>query len=168
MQEHIHKYLVLYRKLSIPKLGSFVIKEEPAYVDAVSGQLFPPKQVLIFEEGSYAASDRFFFDFLAEEMGVDAIAAIHAFNEFSGRLTQEVSSKEEVNLSGWGRFSKTVDGNIDFTPDTTVTELLPVISLEKDIIEASAYEEKAPNDYWWFYAIVLLIFGLGALAYYYL
>lgn len=170
MQEHIHKYLVLYHKLSIPKLGSFVIKNEPAYVDAESGQLFPPKQVLVFEEGSYAASDRFFFDFLAEEMGVDAVAAIQAFNEFSGRLTQEVSSKEEVNLTGWGRFSKTETGNIDFTPDTAAMELLPVIPLEKEVIEVEpiSHEEKIPTDYWWFYAIVLLILGLGALAYYYL
>ena len=168
MQEHIHKYLVLYRKLSIPKLGSFVIKTEPAYVDAASGQLFPPKQVIVFEEGSYAASDRFFFDFLAEEMGVDAIAAIHAFNEFSGRLTQEISSKEEVNLSGWGRFSKTQTGNIGFTADETVMELLPVIPLKKEIVEVNTEEVAAPNDYWWFYAIILLVLGLGALAYYYI
>ena len=168
MQEYIHKYLVLYRKLSIPKLGSFEIRDEPAYVDAESGQLFPPKHVLVFEESYATTSDRFFFDFLAEEMGVDDITAIQSFNEFSGRLTQEVNSKEEVDLNGWGKFSKTVTGNIDFTPDTTAFSLLPVIQLEKDIVDREPEVAAAANDYWWFYSIILLILGLGALAYYYL
>lgn len=168
MQEHIHKYLVLHRKLSIPKLGSFVIRDEPAYVDVESGQLFPPRSILVFEEGSAARSERSFFDFLSEEMGVDDVAAIQAFNEFSGRLAHEVSSKEEVNLLGWGRFSKNENGNIDFTPDTTAFNLLPVISLNSDIMQPDSGEEKFANDYWWFYAIILLIIGIGALAYYYI
>lgn len=168
MQEYIHKYLVLYRKLSIPKLGSFEIRDEPAYIDAASGQLLPPKPVLVFEAGSGATSDRFFFDFLAGEMGVDDITAIQSFNEFSGRLSQEVNSKEEVDLNGWGKFSKTVTGNIDFTPDTTALGLLPVIQLEKDIVDMGPAVAAVANDYWWFYSIILLILGLGALAYYYL
>ena len=167
MQEYIHKYLVLYKKLSIPKLGIFRIKEEPAYIDAQSGQIFPPKPVLVFEEGLAASSDRFFFDFLAEEMGVDDIAAIQAFNEYSGKLWAEVQDHDMTVFEGLGNFTKSEDGHFLFTPETSVYDLLPILPLEKEVMELSPVEEKK-NDYWWFYAIILLILGLGAMAYYYL
>lgn len=166
MHEHIYKYLALYKKLSIPKLGNFTIKDEPAYVDADMGQLFPPKPVLVFEAGEAAASDRFFFDFLAEEMGVDDVTAIQAYSDFSDRLRQEIWEQDTTVLQGLGSFSKVANDQLVFMADTTVLDLLPSIPLEKEVISLGA-PEKPANDYWWFYAIILLLLGLGALAYYY-
>ncbi len=170
MQEHLHKYLVLYRKLRIPKLGIFMLKDEPAYLDADAGKIFPPKPVLIFEELSSAVSDRFFFDFLAEEMGIDDISAIQAFNDYSEKLLADVQDNDLTVFEGLGNFTKSADGQIVFTAETHVNDLLPTLNLEKEVIALSPVEEKEKiqNDYWWFYAIVLLILGLGALAYYYL
>lgn len=170
MQEHLHKYLILYRKLKIPKLGVFMVKDEPAYLDADSGLIYPPKPVLIFEEQPSAISDRFFFDFLAEEMGVDDISAIQAFYEYSEKLLADVQDNDLTVFEGLGNFTKSADGQIVFTPETHADDLLPTLNLEKEIIALNPVEEKEKNqnDYWWFYAIILLILGLGALAYYYL
>ncbi len=169
MQEYIHKYLILYRRISIPKLGNFVIKEEPAYVDNASGALFPPKPVLVFEEGPAMGLDRPFFDFLTEEMGVDSTTAIQAFDDYSDKLWSDVQDHDLTVFEGLGNFTKSADGHIVFTPETNVYELLPKLTLVNEIIGLSPEKEKerAGNDYWWFYAIILLILGLGALAYYY-
>ncbi|MCK9402556.1 MAG: hypothetical protein M0Q26_04075 [Chitinophagaceae bacterium] len=166
MQDHLYKYLVLNSKLSIPQLGNIVMVTEPASVDHTTMQLLPPKSVFHFEEKKVVSANKSFFIFLAEEMGVEEVDASRFFLNFSGQLHQDIQEKPKVVLNGIGHFSKGVGGNIVFTQDTGAEELFPAITIEKEISEETEFIENH-KDYWWFYAIILFVMGLGAIFYYY-
>lgn len=167
MDEYLYKYLVLYRKLSIPQLGILTLDNEPARYDGVSGQLFPPKPLIVFEENTASAPDRSFFEFLAEEMGADEETVVKSFHEFSGQLCKDISEQHTAVLKELGRFEKGEEGTVLFTSETTVLDLLPVIQTDKEVLEVVVETTNERDDYWWYYAIILLIIGAGALIYYY-
>jgi len=168
MDEHLYKYLVLHRKLSIPQLGMLALDNEPARYDEASGQLFPPKPIIVFEENIASVPDRSFFEFLTEEMGTDDETATKSFNEFSDRLCKDIREQHAAVLKEVGRFEKGEEGVVLFTQETTVLDLLPTIQVNKEAFEVAVETTTAkPDDYWWYYAIILLIIGVGALIYYY-
>lgn len=166
MHDHLYKYLVLNGKLSIPRLGNIVMVTEPASVDPATMQLMPPKPVFHFEEKETLSADKFFLTFLSEEMGLAEADASKIFLNFSGQFRQAIQEKDSVVLKGVGQFSKGAGGGILFTRDTGAEELFPTIRLDKEIAEQNEVTEIS-KDYWWFYAIILFIVGLGALIYYY-
>ncbi len=131
MQQHLHKFLVLYRKLSIPELGSFTIDNEPARADASNALLFPPRPVIHFGEESIPMSDKLFFEFLSEQMGIDEETAAKEFHDFSHKLTTDISEHNQALFHGVGRIIKGSDGNLFFTPESNLLELLPPIQLDE-------------------------------------
>lgn len=167
MDEYLYKYLVLHRKLSIPQLGILALDNEPARYDEASGQLFPPKPIIVFEENTASAPDRSFFEFLAEEMGTDEETVVKSFNEFSDRLCKNIREQHTAVLKELGRFEKEDEGTVLFTQETTVLDLLPVIQTDREVLDVAIETANKPDDYWWYYAIILLIVGAGALIYYY-
>ncbi len=167
MDEYLYKYLVLRRKLSIPQLGILALDNEPARYDEASGQLFPPKPIIVFEENTASVPDRSFFEFLAEEMGADDETVTKGFNEFSTRLCKDIEEQHVAHLKELGRFEKGDEGAVSFTPETTVLDLLPTIQANRDVLETVVATTNEKDDYWWYYAIILLIIGAGALIYYY-
>lgn len=169
MDEYLYKYLVLHRKLSIPQLGILTLDNEPARYNEASGQLFPPKPLIVFEENTASAPDRSFFEFLAEEMGADDETVTKSFNEFSDQLCKDIREQHAAVLKELGRFEKRDEGTVLFTPEVTVLDLFPIIRVQadKEVLEVVVETTNEPDDYWWYYAIILLIIGAGALIYYY-
>ena len=131
MQQHLHKFLVLHRKLSFPELGSFTIDNEPARADASNALLFPPRPVIHFGEESIPMSDRLFFEFLSEQMGVDEETAAKEFYDFSHKLTTDIREHNQALFHGVGRIIRGSDGNLFFTPESNLLELLPPIQLDE-------------------------------------
>lgn len=187
MHEHLYKYLVLYRKLNIPKLGSFSIINETAHFDKATGLLFAPRPVIRFLAEEIPDPDKIFFDFLAEELGVDEVTAMKEFQDFSYQFRKNIAENHLALLPGVGRITKGAEGNIFFTAETYLNEFLPPIEPDKnfrfvhkkvpnetDIPQAEVMEENfeeevetSGKDYWWVYAIILLVIGSGALLLYY-
>lgn len=133
MQQHLYKFLVLHKKLSIPKLGNFTIEKEAARYDIPSGLLFAPKPVIQFVETTEPVPDRILYDFLIAEMEVDEDTAVKAFHEFSDNFRQSVNEQRLGLLPGVGRITKGSDGGLYFTQESSLLELLPPIQLEQDM-----------------------------------
>lgn len=194
MQHHLYKFLVLHRKLTIPQLGSFTIDFEPARLDVSIGLLFPPKPVIHFGETVQPMSDRIFFNFLAEEMGVEEVTAIREFHNFSYAFRNDIQEHRQGLLPGLGRLTRGSDDGLFFTPESNLLELLPPIQLHDTQRIASRITTKKSNkpssqepleqmvdvavedseeeivttykDRWWIPAIILLVAGLVALFFY--
>jgi len=130
MQQHLYKFLVLHHKLSIPQLGSFTIDKEPARFDAPSGLLFAPKPVIHFGETTEPIPDKILFDFLSAEMGVDEVTAAKEFNDFSYQFRTNIQQHSLGLMPGIGRIARGADGNLSFTPESNLLELLPPIQLQ--------------------------------------
>lgn len=188
MHEHLYKYLVLYRKLSIPQLGSFGIVNESAHFEVSSGLLFSPKPVIRFVEEDIPASDKIFFDFLVYEMNVDEVTAIKEFNDFAYQFRKDLKENRLVVLPGVGTVTEGGEGDISFTAEAgLLDELLPPIEpgnhiripgknvakepFKVNTVEISVEREEEVEiirkDYWWVYAIILLLIGSVALLFYY-
>jgi hypothetical protein len=187
LQQHLHKFLVLYRRLCIPHVGSFVVEEETARLDAENGLLFAPKPVIRFHEDNQPPSDIIFFNFLAEEMVVDEMTAIQEFHDFCFTARHTLQEHHMVAFAGIGRLSRREDESLLFTPETNLLDLLPPVPWEGTIAtkskkgkkkadtapddelitEETEEEVTAGRDRWWIYAVVLLAAGVLALLFYY-
>lgn len=194
MQQHLYKFLVLHHSLIIPQLGSFIIEEEPARLDAASSLLFAPKPVIHFSETVVHVPDKYFFSFLEEEMDIDEITAVKEFENFCSQMRNTIQEDKIAVLPGIGRVMKGPDDHLFFTPETNLLELLPPIpwqvctpvskkavselpkqinketTIEKQevVVDESVIEETTHQpDRWWVYAIILLVAGSLALLFYY-
>ncbi|MEO8174977.1 MAG: hypothetical protein ABI581_17915 [Sediminibacterium sp.] len=174
MDQYLYKYLVLHKHLNIPQLGNFAIQNTPARYDAGSGLLHSPKPVILFTAGEVAVSEKTFFEFLGNEMGVDDLTAIKLFHDFSYRFRNDLQEKGSVELKGVGVLTKHED-KISFQPAHDLAELLPtvkpgaggtLITEEESVTEDADTVEK--KDQWWVYALVLFILAGGALIVYYI
>jgi hypothetical protein len=163
MEEQLYKYLVLHYKLSIPNLGNFSVESVGASVEG--DQLLPPSKKLHFEEGMGDVADKVFFAFLAEELGVDDVTAITSFHEYAGKLRDSLQISNSVEIRGIGSFSKGEVGELLFVPEASTFQVYKPITLDQTL---QAKEEVHAADYWWFWALLLLIIGIGAFIYYYI
>jgi hypothetical protein len=177
MDQQLYKYLVLHKNLAIPQLGSFVVTTQQSHFDSTTGLLHAPKPVIHFTDTSIPMSEKFFFDFLSAEMGIDEVTAIKQFHDYAYQLRKDLQENRTVAVGGVGTLTKGEDELVVFNPAHNISELLPPIQKAEaipatDTDEAYDNDEtsdmEAGNDNWWVYALVLLIIGLGALLYYYI
>ena len=192
MNQYLHKYLVLNKKLSIPDIGNLVIESNGAQLDSVNALLYAPSPTILFKQ-DIAKADKFFFDFLAQEMGIDEVVAIRSFHDYLYKIKSTLNTPQGSIIPGIGRLKKEDNGYILFSPEKNLQELLPQVKLgatypiakketpfdydkehelsaqeEDDIRELMGQEtEEEGADNWWIYALILLLIGVGALLFYY-
>jgi hypothetical protein len=177
MDQQLYKYLVLHKNLAIPQLGSFVVTNEPSHFDSTTGMLHAPKPVIYFTDTTIPMSEKFFFDFLSAEMGIDEVTAIKQFHDYAYQLRKDLTEKKHVEVGGIGTLTKGEDELVSFNSTHDISALLPPVQKAEaipvtDTNDAYDREEisdiEEGKDQWWVYALVLLMIGLGALLYYYI
>ena len=82
MFQIFRKYLVLYKKLTLPGVGSFVVEDIPARLDFTNKTIYSPLSVIRFSL-EVSSFDRYFFYFLSQELHIDEISAIRKFTDIS-------------------------------------------------------------------------------------
>ena len=176
MDQSLYKYLVLHKNLTIPQLGSFVVKNEPSHFDSTTGLLHAPKPVIVFTDSTIPMSEKFFFDFLSTELGIDEVTAIKQFHDYAYQLRKDLLEKRTIAVNGIGTLIKGEDEQVQFNPAHDVSVLLPPVqkadaipaSDQNDLYDADETSDTTTtNDQWWVYTLILVILGLGALLYYY-
>ncbi|WP_439506600.1 hypothetical protein [Sediminibacterium sp.] len=194
MYLYLHKYLVLNKRLSIPDLGSFVIESNTAKLDNANGFLFAPAPAIKFKQEQTPPSDKFLFDFISDEIGVDQMTAIKQFHDYVYKIKTALTTPEGAVITGIGTLRKEENGYILFTPEKNLLDLLPQVKVtdgiaqfnndveknnldeernftqqeEEDIRELLGKEsQNKSGDNWWVYAIILLMIAIGALLFYY-
>jgi nucleoid DNA-binding protein len=179
----LYKYLVLHDYVSIPGIGHFTIERQPAKQDMEQNVVNAPVPVIKYKYDTDVA-DKPFYSFLASELNIDVVDAIRQFQDFSHRLKETISSKKAVELPSFGTL-KMAKSEIEFHPDTFVTEYYPPVSIDKtslnsinnDLVDGEEEQEtgdgefvesnSASKSYWWLYALILASIGVGAIVYYY-
>ncbi len=194
MHQYLHKYLVLHKKLGIPDVGNFTIQYNPSKLDTSTGLLFGPTPVIQFKQEQTAPADKVFFDFLAEEMGVDEVVAIRRFHDYLYQLKSTITAPQGGKITGLGNLRKEESGLIIFSPDKTTHDIIPQVNSGNAIQPVKAAKKNIPEEYerelteqeeedirellgqdaaeasadnWWVYAVILLLIGVGAVLFYY-
>jgi hypothetical protein len=148
LQQHLHKFLILHHTLHIPGLGSFTVREEPARFDPESKLLFAPRPVIFFNNTDRTENNAAFVRFLAEEMGVDEEIAAADFARFCENFRTDLEQHEIAVLPGVGRLVRRGEGELAYTPESSLLELLPPVAWHDDdanVATAIAAPRKAKN-----------------------
>lgn len=191
MHQILYKYLILNKQLSLPEVGTFFLDEIPAQLDIPNNLIHAPSSMVRYKPG-LAKADKHFFNFIAKELTIDETEAIQAFHDFMLKAKQGMSGEHGFVIKGLGSIKKDHHGKTIFLAERQSHDLLPQVSLEGLFARPKQMEtlakkeddnpdkldkevetmvqkelEKDEEDYWWIYAIILLLLGVGALLYYY-
>ncbi len=168
MQQLLYRYLVLKGRLDLPELGRLHIKRVPAGL--LAQQLTAPFQQVQFDPVEVHPS-RELFAYIAAETGGDDLSAIASFNEWLAGFKQTLQSGTSVEWADLGSFSINEQGLLIFKDHPSFIKG-PSFNIGASIIEQELEEENVQREksdqYWWIYAIVLLLLGAAAIAYHYL
>ncbi len=186
----LYKYLILNNKIGFPGIGSFFIEAVPAKMDIVTSTLVAPGNFVNFKADEVISDNRF-YEYLSKEMRTSEIEAATQFTRFSHEL-KDYAMNDGVVLPGLGTLKKSYEGSLSFYAETPANTLLPEIKINNsvavnanliDVYDSgetkiitqegiAPLEEKIVKedneDYWWVWAIILALCGLGALLYYYI
>jgi len=191
MYELFYKYLILNHKVSLPGIGTFFVERVPAKMDFVSRSLFAPSEVIVFNK-DYQATDKGLYDYIQSKLALNEIEAITQFNDFAHQVKDKATHPGGTHLPGIGLLRTDFDGSLYFLADENKSSLKQIFldhssttananlvdvydTAESTIItqevEISSEQKIVVNkqeDYWWVYAIILALMGVGALLYYYI
>lgn len=192
MYNIFYKYLLLNHKATVPGIGYFAVEETPAKMDFITQTITAPNQEFKFVNEASDLSDKTFLLYLSKELNVNEVEAANRFKQFV-QTVKEGALNGGVNLPGLGTLKRSYEDVIYFLPEYNYNKqpILTNIHIEQtvaananlvDLYDAGdtriLKQENAPaeekivirekEDYWWVYAIILAILGLGALLYYYM
>jgi hypothetical protein len=151
MYELIYKFLIKYRTIDLPGIGTFTLRVQPAQSRFVDQSFLPPKYYVAFEQ-DHAVDDvdareqgavtqeriapsRKVFSWIADNYGLTDKEAIIRFNEFLFELRKELDAGKKIVWSGIGTLEKDAGGEIKFNGDKNALPWLQQTVAKKVIRE---------------------------------
>jgi nucleoid DNA-binding protein len=151
MYELIYKFLIKYRTIDLPGIGTFTLRVQPAQSRFVDQSFLPPKYYVAFEQ-DHAVDDvdareqgavtqeriapsRKLFSWIADNYGLTDKEAIIRFNEFLFELRKELDAGKKIVWSGIGTLEKDAGGEIKFNGDKNALPWLQQTVAKKVIRE---------------------------------
>jgi nucleoid DNA-binding protein len=188
MVQLLYKYLILNKQVTLPGLGIFYIQRQPAKHDYVNSVFVSPALHINFNASS-DLPDKNFYQFVSKERGLNEVEAVKSLNSFADKLNQQVKANKTVELPGMGMLKINAAGQLTFEPADILAVYFPPIkgasfldeksqnvtpekaatntSKETISFQELSQEEVSRKSYWWVYAIILALLGIGAIGYYY-
>lgn len=191
MQQIFYKYLLLQKKAGIAGVGTFECKRRPAQHDFVQDVFVAPTYSIDFTQAAIESQDAF-LSFVATEEQCSVETAELAWQRYAGEVNESLQANKSLHLPELGNLFLDENGQLIFEPADNKAVYLPdilaarvsrpgladMILVDNSIqnarhdIEKVAFDKpaliKQHEKYWWVYAAVLAIIGIGAIVYYYL
>ena len=153
MYELLYKFLVKYKTIDLPGIGTFALRVQPAQSRFVDQTFSPPKYYIAFEHDRIVADvdmherdtvmrkritpSRKLFSWIAANYGLTEREAVIRFNDFLFELRSELDGGKKIIWSGIGTFEKNMSGEIKFNADKDrLSWLRPTIA--KKVIRENA------------------------------
>ncbi len=109
----IRDLLAKYNYISLPGLGSFIQKYEPAYPSADGRSFIAPKQSITFDS-SRTFNDEAIENYLCEKRVIGHSVASELLAEFVKKIQEELDKGKECTFENVGTLSKNSKGKIQF------------------------------------------------------
>lgn len=183
MYQHLYLYLVQYKELALPGIGTFVLERSPATIDFPGKKIVPPVYSIGLEPSSYLPGQRF-FHWLAAILGISDREAIFRFNDFSFELKKSLADGDRIIWNGIGELKKGESGEIilDPEPGINIEKAIPLEKIlrdktehkvrvgeeERSSVEMSSLLEKEDDKKisWWVFSVALAILALMFIGWY--
>jgi len=127
----IRELLAKHDFISLPGIGSFIQKYEPAYPSPDGKGFISPKQSITFDS-SRTFNDEAIENWLCEKMGISHSNASEILAEFINRIKEEIENGKEFSFENVGSLSKDKKGKIQFEQAKELDAALSTYGL-KDI-----------------------------------
>ena len=133
MYELLYKFLVKYKTIDLPGVGTFTLRVQPAQSRFVDQTFLPPTYNFAFEQDRIVTHmdaheqdtvtqkritpSRRVFSWIAVNYGLTEREAVIRFNDFLFELKKELDAGKKIVWSGIGTLGKDAGGEIKFNSD---------------------------------------------------
>jgi hypothetical protein len=185
MYEELYRYLIHYKQLPLPGVGTILLERKPASIDFPNKQLHPPGYRVILQQASLPPS-KGFYNWLAGVLHISERDAVVRFNDFVFEIRQSIARGAMIDWKGVGVFNKGLGGDIRFVPavkNFAFEQPLPaekVIRYKAEHMVRVGEEEKTSvemaellsqpaekKSYWWAWSLVLALAALTFIGWYF-
>jgi len=124
----IRDLLAKHNFISLPGIGSFTQKYEPAYPSADGKGFIAPKQIISFDS-SRTFNDEAIENHLCEKLGIDHVEASSLLNVFIEGLTKDLDDGKTIVFDSVGELFKNKKGRIRFEQAANIGAALSTFGL---------------------------------------
>jgi hypothetical protein len=115
-------YLLQYRRLSIPSIGHFELRSQPATLEFAEKRIHPPRYEVVFSERDEV--DHALVEYIGQRQHLDRQAAEDRLKQMGVKL-KEYLSTGSLNWAGFGELTRRRD-QVFFRPALTYPAPTPV------------------------------------------
>jgi hypothetical protein len=121
MYAELYQYLLHYKNLPVPGIGTFLLERSPATSD-FANRVFHPPAYRIVHTSVVEHFSKHFYSRLGNILGTSDRESVDRFLEFTNQASRELQSGNRIRWSGVGLLSRALNGDIHFEPEQLVTE----------------------------------------------
>lgn len=186
MYKAVRKFLMLHHHLALQGIGNFRVETIPTQIDIANRVIQPSSLKIKFSEEKLPA-EKFFFNFLSQELNITEVQAVLRFTDFTTQLLSDLLEDKPVVLKGIGELNKQSSNEINFQPEQ-MPEYYPAITAERVIRQNATHtikvgeqektsvemqyvlqdeEEFVREERWWIPAVIFAFIGIAGIFYYY-
>jgi hypothetical protein len=181
----LQQYLLLYKQLNVPGIGTFHMERMPASFDVASKLINPPSYSITLHHSNATPSQKI-FGWLSEALLVPEQDAISRFNDFAFEIRNRIMAGEKLEWDGIGTLTKGMAGEIRFEPAVKGVTTGPPLPANRVIRENAEHTVRVGEDqktstemlerlavgdkhrsYWWAAALVLGLLAFVFIAWYF-
>jgi CCDC81-like prokaryotic HU domain 1 len=134
MESHLYNYLVQYKELALPGVGTIHLQRSPAQHDYANKVFTAPVYTFSFNRNQDMPSKKL-FGWLAGSLGISEWEAIRKLNDFAFAVKKQLQAGKEINWDGVGTMQSALSGEVRFKPVETVFPYEQPVAAEKVIRE---------------------------------
>lgn len=184
MYQELYQYLIKYKQLPLPGIGTFLLEKSPAGIDFPNKKINPPGYAVALDPVTTPPAKKF-FTWLGDALHISDHDAVVRFNNFSSGLKKQVSEGDIINWDGVGIISNGLAGEVKFIP-TAVLLLEKAIAAEKVLREKAGHMVRVGEDqktseemtemlnkpeekksYWWVSALAVILLAVMFIGWYF-
>jgi hypothetical protein len=186
MDELLYQFLIQYKRLSLPGVGSLIILRQPAQSDFFNKAFSAPAFSFAFDQKHDAPSKKL-FSWLSALLGCSEDEAIKKINDFCIDLKNKLHEQKNIQWSGVGAFKTDEEGNIRFEPaakkfvfekDLIAEKVLranpehrmmvgEVEKTSSQMTELLSQPEEVKKSNWWVWPLILAIIAITFIGWYF-
>ncbi|MEP6700875.1 MAG: hypothetical protein ABJA85_06150 [Bacteroidota bacterium] len=183
MYQELYHYLIEYKQLPVPGIGTFLLEKTPAGIDFPNKKINPPEYAVALDPLTTPPTKNF-FTWLGDALHISDQEAVVRFNDFSSAMKKQVVAGDIIDWDGVGIISNGLAGGVKFIPGA-------VLLLEKPIVAEKVLREKAGHmvrvgedqktseemtemlnkpeekkSYWWVSALAIILLAVMFIGWY--
>ena len=185
MYAELYQYLISYKEVALPGIGTFSLERKPAENDFSNKRINPPVYSVNLHFPANIPTGKF-YQWLSGALSISEPNAINAFNDFALDVKSKISNGEIIDWNGVGTLSRGIAGEIKFKSAVNNLGYEEPVTAEKVIREKAEHMVRVGEDqktsaemtemlnqpeekksYWWAYALALALGSIIFIGWYF-